>query len=88
MKSKPTIPEMVQYAKAQGLKRLKVGSLEIELSDYELTLIYSEKLKNAENLTSANNATNTPSLSQDANQPIAQIADDDNEDELLYHSTI
>lgn len=78
---------MLAYAKANGLKRLKVGSLEVEISDYELALLYTEKLQAAQNLTNANTATQTPSPSIDANIGPNLLADDDEDESLLFHST-
>lgn len=82
MKHSTDLNTMIAIAKQNGLKRLKVGTLEVELSDYELVQIYTNKQLAAENLTGANNAIK-PSPSQDASP---QSTEDDDE-ALLFHSS-
>lgn len=76
--------QMIEMAKNNGLKRLKVGSLEIELSDIELATQLASKLDVASNITNDNNATNTPTPNADASPALTE----DDDESLLFHSSI
>lgn len=87
MKAKPTPADMVTFAKAHGLKRLKVGSLEIEFSDYELASDYANKAGlTLPAITPTNNVTQTPPPPAEATD--SPLLTEDLDDELLFASTI
>lgn len=84
MKFTAQIKDMTTVARSLGLKRLKIGSIEIELSDYTTALDYS-KAAEAANLTpirgdSAHKAPTTP------DEPTAML-DEEDDDALLFHSS-
>lgn len=85
MKHAQQLKDMISMAKEFGLKRLKIGSLEIEVSDLVLVTEYAKKLETSENLTNNSTVTETPSQSPDAN---TLLTEDEDDDSLLFHSTI
>ena len=86
--------EIIALAKSQGLKRLKVGSIEIELSDYELTVLYTQKLQLGVNdITDSNRVQETPSPTSEAKDTTQTMIDttltpeDYEDEELLFLSS-
>jgi hypothetical protein len=83
--------DMIEIAKTSGLKRIKIGDIEVELSDYELVKLYAQSLPNQEqNLTNSNNVPNTPPLGNEAKDTSTTMTDtlpSINEDPDLYLST-
>lgn len=85
------LEELIELAKTSGLKRIKIGDIEVELSDYELVKLYAQSLPNQEqNLTNSNIVPNTPPLGNEAKDTSITMTDtlksiDDDPD--LYLST-
>lgn len=87
--------EMIQIAREQGLKRLKLGSIEVELSDFELVRLHNEYLAKQgqaalENLTNANIVQETPSPgneAKDTSQILTDTLPSIEDDPDLYLST-
>lgn len=86
--------ELIALAKSQGLKRLKVGTIEVELSDYELTVLYTQKLQlNADQLTTSNIVPQSPSLASEAKDTTQTMLDttvtpeDYDDEDLLFLSS-
>lgn len=88
------IAEIIALAKSQGLKRLKVGSIEVEISNYELTVLYTAKLGlNAGQLTDSNMVQETPSPTSEAKDTTQTMLDttltpeDWQDEDLLFLSS-
>jgi hypothetical protein len=85
------LTEVIQIAKENGLKRIKIADIEIELSDYELVQLYANKIQNGETvLTNSNNVPNSPTLGNEAKDTSLTMTDTlpfSDEDPDLYLST-
>lgn len=86
--------EIIALAKSSGLKRLKIGSIEVEISDYELAALYMQKLGSIDGpITGSNSVKDSPSPASEAKDTTKTMLDtalmpEDYEDEdLLFLSS-
>jgi hypothetical protein len=86
-----TALEMIEIAKASGLKRIKIKDIEVELSDYELVRLFSQNLPSTDPaLTNSNVVPNTPTPGNEAKDTTTIMTDtlpSTDEDPDLYLST-